>query len=50
MLLLCVAIVLLCCAGLCHAVSIREQLKKLLQRFKVKLVSCEGELSPLLLL
>jgi hypothetical protein len=28
--------------GLCHAVSIRERLKKLLVRFKVKLVSCEG--------
>ena len=30
------------CPGLCHAVSIREQLKKMLQRFRVKLVSCEG--------
>ena len=31
--------------GLCHAVNIREQLKKVLQRFKVKMVSCEGESS-----
>lgn len=29
--------------GLCHAVNIREQLKKMLQRFKVKLVSCGSE-------
>ena len=33
--------------GLCHAVSIRDRLKKLLVRFKVKLVSCDGK-SPLL--
>ena len=30
--------------GLCHAVSIRERLKRLLTRFKVKLVSCDGKL------
>ena len=29
--------------GLCHAVSIREQLIKLLKRFKIPLTSCEGE-------
>ena len=29
--------------GLCHAVSIREQLKRLLHRFKIKLVSCHGK-------
>ena len=29
--------------GLSHAVNIREQLKRVLQRFKVKMVSCEGE-------
>ena len=28
-----------CCLGLSHAVNIRERLKKLLVRFKVKLVS-----------
>ena len=28
--------------GLCHAVSIREQLVKLLKRFKVPLTSCGG--------
>ena len=28
--------------GLCHAVSIREQLIKLLKRFKIPLTSCEG--------
>ncbi|XP_064393087.1 probable ATP-dependent RNA helicase DHX35 isoform X2 [Halichondria panicea] len=32
--------------GLCRAVSIREQLKKLLHRFKVKLVSCEDDPLP----
>ena len=29
--------------GLTHAVRIREQLKKLLQRFKLSLVSCSGK-------
>ena len=35
---------------LSHAVSIREQLKKLLQRFKVKMISCGGEYKLLFLL
>ena len=29
--------------GLCHAVKIREQLKRLLIQFKVQLVSCDGD-------
>lgn len=32
--------------GLCHAVSIRERLKRLLTRFKVKLVSCDDDPEP----
>ncbi|CAI8014753.1 Probable ATP-dependent RNA helicase DHX35 [Geodia barretti] len=32
--------------GLCHAVSIREQLIKLLKRFKIPLTSCEGDPEP----
>lgn len=32
--------------GLCHASSIRERLRKLLVRFKVKLVSCDDDPKP----
>ncbi|KAJ7361754.1 ATPdependent RNA helicase [Desmophyllum pertusum] len=30
--------------GLCHAVKIREQFKKLLLQFKVPLISCDGDI------
>ncbi|XP_003384417.3 PREDICTED: probable ATP-dependent RNA helicase DHX35 [Amphimedon queenslandica] len=33
--------------SLCHAVSIREQLKRLLHRFKIKLVSCHDDPIPI---
>ena len=33
--------------GLCHAVKIREQFKKLLLQFKVPLISCDGDIDSI---
>lgn len=33
--------------GLCHAVKIREQLKRLLLQFKVSLISCDGDVDAI---
>lgn len=33
--------------SLCHAVNIREQLKKLLHKYKIKIISCESDPVPI---